>query len=441
MEEKGKKRQFRGFKRKHFIIGLLTVCAIAVIAEAVLLVHTFSKEKKNAKTPDKRIEDNTGTKTEPTGTPALEENRDYRKEWKLISRRRVKNESEDTFSYEYDEYGRQIRTVYSYQGKPVQTDYYTHTKNGHVFEEWLPDKGGTLSNKQVSDQIETVWVFEDMPSDETGSFDNYEEEFDHNGNRTKIRITDIGDGETYPINAEVTYLYDYEYDESGQLKKRTKSVGINGEFKTKSFDELVYDSEGRLREHTCYSIMEDSEEYRKLSRLTYTYEADRTVVQEDSFTAAGEINRTMINTYFPESGVNEYRIETDAYTTVEKNYASFSDARISDMANFLSELYTRTTTQKDGTAVEEYRKAEFDEEGRPVKLYDPEKGGTFAECEYDEQGRFKRVIMYETFSGEVQYDFEYDGDGNLSKLDCYFPQMEYRYSWYLEWAELSVLKE
>ena len=44
MEEKGKKRQFRGFKRKHFIIGLLTVCAIAVIAEAVLLVHTFSKK-------------------------------------------------------------------------------------------------------------------------------------------------------------------------------------------------------------------------------------------------------------------------------------------------------------------------------------------------------------------------------------------------------------
>ena len=42
--EKGKKPVL---KRKHFVIALVAVCAIAVIAEGVLLAKTFGKKDKN----------------------------------------------------------------------------------------------------------------------------------------------------------------------------------------------------------------------------------------------------------------------------------------------------------------------------------------------------------------------------------------------------------
>ena len=53
MEEKTGKSKKPVLKRKHFILALIAVCAIAVIAEGVLLAVTFSK-KKGKKSDDKK---------------------------------------------------------------------------------------------------------------------------------------------------------------------------------------------------------------------------------------------------------------------------------------------------------------------------------------------------------------------------------------------------
>ena len=50
MSESNKNRKFR-IGRKQFIIAIVSVCLVAVIAEAVLLVHTFSKKKGKEKVP------------------------------------------------------------------------------------------------------------------------------------------------------------------------------------------------------------------------------------------------------------------------------------------------------------------------------------------------------------------------------------------------------
>ena len=54
MEEKTGKSKKPVLKRKHFILALIAVCAIAVIAEGVLLVVTFSKKKKDKKQDEMR---------------------------------------------------------------------------------------------------------------------------------------------------------------------------------------------------------------------------------------------------------------------------------------------------------------------------------------------------------------------------------------------------
>ena len=438
----GNTKKKSGLTRKHFIIGLLAVCAIAVIAEAVLLIHTFSKKKKEAKAPDKKIEGNAGTETEkePTATPDSEEGNNFRTEWKLISRRQSDNGAENSFVYDYDEYGRQTRIAYLSQGKTVWTDYYSYTKNGYVFEEWIPDKRGEKNHTAISDQIgalETIW---DSLTD--GIAGNYEEAFDRNGNRIKLTITLPGDGEKYPEYTAVQYLYEYEYDEKGRLTKRTKSEGIDGEFKLRSFDELVYDSEGRLKEHTYYCDTQDSGRCLKVFCEEHTYEIERTIVRTVHYTEAGGEDWTEIYTDWQGNGINEFRSETKEYANVNRSYvpSSLEFVQISSMAMFIGELYTNTVTRKDGT-VEEIRRAEFDEEGRPVAFYDAGKSGPLANCEYDEQGRLKKAVLYGMMGGDVQYDFEYDEAGNLIRLDYWYIQMEYRGSWYLEWAELSVLAE
>jgi hypothetical protein len=54
MEEKTEKSKKPVLKRKHFILALIAVCAIAVIAEGVLLAVTFSKKKKDKKQDEMR---------------------------------------------------------------------------------------------------------------------------------------------------------------------------------------------------------------------------------------------------------------------------------------------------------------------------------------------------------------------------------------------------
>jgi hypothetical protein len=54
MEEKTGKSKKPVLKRKHFILALIAVCAIAVIAEGVLLAVTFSKKKKDKKQDEMR---------------------------------------------------------------------------------------------------------------------------------------------------------------------------------------------------------------------------------------------------------------------------------------------------------------------------------------------------------------------------------------------------
>ena len=86
MGESNRKRKFR-IGRKQFIIVIVSVCLVALIAEAVLLIHTFVKKK------DKERE----LKTPRKGTV-----------WRVKEARLQSDDYTVVYSFEYDEKGREI---------------------------------------------------------------------------------------------------------------------------------------------------------------------------------------------------------------------------------------------------------------------------------------------------------------------------------------------
>lgn len=99
MGEPNKKHKFR-IGRKQFIIAIVSVCLVALIAEAILLIHTFSKKGEKARK----------LKTPREGTV-----------WRVKEARVEMNNYVAVYSFEYDEKGREIRRNIHYDNYDGRT--------------------------------------------------------------------------------------------------------------------------------------------------------------------------------------------------------------------------------------------------------------------------------------------------------------------------------
>lgn len=142
-----RKKKKQGIRKKQFIILIVGVCAVALIAEAALLISTFSRKK-----PDKPVQ----TTVSPTEEvlPVEEDYEDdsddepveHKTVWRL-AREDVLGNNGFTVGHIYDSMGREIRRVeYKPDGvTPKSTVILKYDAGGMIFAEtWIPDEEGSL---------------------------------------------------------------------------------------------------------------------------------------------------------------------------------------------------------------------------------------------------------------------------------------------------------
>ena len=137
-----KNRKRITLKRRQFFLALAAVCLIAIIAEAVLLICTFSK--KNDKNKAKVTPTYQG-KVVDDPTPTIEREPRFVRVWRLAGEKTTYSniDTSDRVSYEYDDYGNEIKRVY-YDSKgesPEKTILIHHDRSGIIIaEHWVPDE-------------------------------------------------------------------------------------------------------------------------------------------------------------------------------------------------------------------------------------------------------------------------------------------------------------
>ena len=144
-------------KRKHFILTVIAVCVVALIAEAVLLIKTFSKKDK--KNPVENV-------ISPTGEPDLPVLREVRKVKKVSYKEDWNNSSRLVFEeFTYDEAGREIRRVKYHDEEPYEEEITIYDENGITRETWVPDRNGTLNRFAFTDNVGETTVVSRYESD------------------------------------------------------------------------------------------------------------------------------------------------------------------------------------------------------------------------------------------------------------------------------------
>ena len=371
MSESSKNRKFR-IGRKQFIIAIVSVCLVAVIAEAVLLVHTFSKKKDKEKVP-------------PLKEGAV---------WRVTEV--TMREAGDTTLYQlqYDEKARAIRmdrTLHYGDGdfkmSPLQAEYYP---------------GGCCIYWDGYDR-EGVEYFDPMDLDWSQSLYVVDYEVDDSGRLTVMKTTEDGE-KTWRFDAEGRPVR-IEYD-NGQIT------------------EFQYDDMGRLS-----SIYAD--EWKWTTVTTYENET-RTIAYRDEtgrdvavweYKGPFPLSKTMFDE-------RESITQRERYYMPKGNY----DFTGSEGHRFLSmiedSIYDWLSCQA-GEDIYSMSKTlvETDSSGQPLRMLD-EEGDVRTEYRYDKAGRVSERIDRDS-NGKVQWEFctEYDAYGNLTRIYEKEGQMDYRFKW------------
>ena len=227
MEEKTGKSKKPVLKRKHFILALIAVCAIAVIAEGVLLAVTFSK-KKGKKSDDKKS---------AVEIPEVPEG--MKLVWRVAKMVESYSESSDSSGmvhetrYSYDELGRlSSRETKSFRSEEV---YYTGLRRLYY------EGPGVRTVLYRSDG--------DGPISEDG----------FNGMMFSIIEPKAGEGTGILLGSSKRNGYEVNLDEKGRWESITLYVNIEGKYyETYSFS---YDEEGRINRcmHRIRKGAEDQE--------------------------------------------------------------------------------------------------------------------------------------------------------------------------------------
>ena len=381
-----KKKGIR-MKRRTFVILILSVCVIAIGAETVLLVHSFTKKNKGktpgevTKEPDKVVTDITVT---PSATPtggAKEETRTIYVKVKEETYQSTEKTPDGAYAepklysrveYSYDELGRLARKELSYYGEE-RRDYHSS---------YIYEPSGLITETQTvyfdpdgnPEKTETGRTYE-LPyghtvSDSNGS--NVTLTYDENGYWKKIVCVNPREEAEFTFDAEgriekASYIYyqgqsddmeiafedEYAYREDGTVirTRRSKDLEVYSGRIT-NYDIKTY-KDGRLLKQETYSDEADS------IRWVYDYE----------YTSAGRWeNLDVINDPVGGRGSKSFALDTG-----ESNPPQISSWDASFYDNY------RFETDRDGNALaiygiagsEEHKLAyvEYDDNGRPVHYY------------------------------------------------------------------------
>ena len=137
-------RRIGAMKRKHFILALVLVCSVALIAETVLLIKTFTKKDK--KNPVENV-------TTPTGEPVTPVPVAGRKVKKISYETEAELSYFSAMEFEYDEFGREIEARFYNKGELSKTEVTIYGKNGMRRETWVPDRNGELTEMMFTDAV------------------------------------------------------------------------------------------------------------------------------------------------------------------------------------------------------------------------------------------------------------------------------------------------
>lgn len=370
-----KPKRFPKVSKKTFIFLILAVCGVALIAEAILLIHAFSKngkddsEKAGKNTPDAKVEEKKTT-------------------WMIARytefRDGVKHK-EETFSY--DEEGRLVRLEYIEPGE-AKDQWETNLVSDVTYE-----KSGIKVSYHGRGMTETYFLR------------SIEEEW--NGER-EFRIR----------QAE----YDLEYDEQGYWKRITYEQDDDDDIITVHGRDYEFNADGRMAkyrdwEHTKLDVAEEI----TLDTVTFEYDGQGRVVRY--------VVETAPMRSYPAPG--EYRIEYGEDRQKESRYVN------GVLAEEIEWIYEETGTWRNRRSytgnreqiAKEYTFKMPDSYGyaEPANIsfgmYYPSDEYPYS-FERDAKGRLVSV-WYRDEGGEPQlkYSAEYDEMGRVSVLRDHFQDL------------------
>lgn len=419
MEEKTGKPKKPVLKRKHFILALIAVCAIAVIAEGVLLAVTFSgrNRAKNGKvTPTVAVV--------PEG---------YQKVWKVTKETYYKTyyngneEIESTCSYEYDEAGRIKKCKQSnYEDDGSPDDLY-------LYWEWSYDKSG----RRI-----TMWNLEngDIPA-EDNIYRMYIEIFP-----LKERAETILRNGIYIMNSMGIRC---EYDEEGYLQSiLAKYPKENSWFSPEEKYTFVYDSQKRIvgwnyvgmgnsdgKDHlrTEVKVEYDEKNPEMITSTEWWYNrksGECELIRKCVFSEEKQVSQSELSLVDAFQSSWKMSWSEDGYKTKTWYDEDGKVKKVEDIYEIrypvpsLVDLTDHTTITFSCTSVEDDYSEYFvkDNLGRVIQVvrkYDSDSSEEVrASAEYDEQGRiiFSKKSDYETYS------YLYDRYGNLTEIDRKDPE-------------------
>ena len=398
-----------GLSKRQFIITIAMLCAVALVAEGVLLIHSFLKKPKNA------------SETGKNKTAVTKNDSRIFKVARVYSDDTPSGEEFLYREYEYDSDGNVIGLkTYQQDGRLQFETRTTYYKTARKEERWLPDR---------SDMPELVTFYDaDDESFECIRLigtepESYKEIFDAQGNLTELTIT-------YPNSGwDGDIVTRWEYDENGRATKMTQYGYSHGDYPVTFYSHYEYDSEGRLSR-----MIRNQSELSNSYYIDYTYDGDRRMETKHY----GFPSSSWVSTSIEYVGANVTPAISDSEGEMQVRIAYDIQAGNwpdDDTLSLIGDLYAERIIKSNG-AETIIRSAKYDRDGRPVMYTDEENGArTIAELEYDEQGYNNKIIWNEKYGRTRTYELSYDGNGNLTKLHVTGPSGE-EYTIRYEWVEI-----
>ena len=253
MQETQKKKETkRGLSRKQFLLGLITVCGVAIIIEAALLIRMFTKKTKKENptpTPTVPVTEEVKPTATPEPTPAGEAWGYTKRSYDVLGdeRRVMRVETHD-----YDMAGREEhRYIWedstSFLGHLTEEDYvFTYDENGRILSEKKEIRNGqgavtgALTTEYTYTEGEQLSVLKKI-RDTKGTVTESEKSIYDNQGRLLLR-------EHYYGNGEMRCSEKRRYDDYGNLIERT----LSGDYDADQALIITYDEQERKSERIDY---------------------------------------------------------------------------------------------------------------------------------------------------------------------------------------------
>lgn len=437
-----KNRKRITLKRRQFFLALAAVCLIAIIAEAVLLICTFSK--KNDKNKAKVTPTDQG-KVDDDPTPTIEREPRFVRVWRLAGEKTTYSniDTSDRVSYEYDDYGNEIKRVY-YDSKgesPEKTILIHHDRSGIIIAEyWVPDEKGRLEEKRCyyptcygvsidymlihNPQLFQGEILESCSYDEdgnlTGELRGYHQFLSEPPVHSVVKISPYGQltsHEEYDADDRLTAEYQFTYDYEGRISEIVKvEDGASKPYAIYRYEGYSgYSSED---EETTYIYMNSE------GTNGYIYKGD---VETGTFYDCGSEDawERMTRKTDPDRSITVGYEHTDHFPCGRFPHGAETYKQILGSMDYI--VYS------EGMTARVLRKTEFREDGQPLKelrsadgMSDVRLASEVAEkiYEYGDNGQLSRIT-----DGNEIYSFTFDGEGNLTQFrsETYGYQTDYKW--------------